>query len=262
MSYYQFLFNLNISVTHLGMIRAYIYLLYYDFKNNFRNFEWLNFLRISNEQILIKEYFFSAKEAKSYLFLIKFFIRAIEINMIMYMIGVSGVIGRVLIMAYLEIPFKWFLFSTLPNAISFSFATYCAYYLYNYFTMIFFANCMFIHKSLKSLSSHYSISSLQRLKKKKLNLFVKQNLKQFNRLLILFKYGQMNFNYTFSYCSGLIVICFSYPYILLFTNLDVPSFVFTLCLYIQSMLITIWLLIKINSYFIEEVCLLEKTDLI
>lgn len=52
---------------------------------------------------------------------------------------------------------------------------------------------------------------------------------------------------------GLIFICYVYLYTLLFTNLDVLSFLSTLSLYIQTMVTTIWLLIKINSYVIHAV---------
>lgn len=253
MTYYQFLLDSDFVIIHLSMIRVYIYLFYYDFKKNFRKFQWLNFLKISNEQILIEEHFFLKTEAKRYFFLIKLAIKAIKVNKFMYFIGSGCVLVRVFILAYHEIPFKWFLFSTLTNAISYVFLMSYAFQIYNYFVLIYFASSMFIYKSLKSISNQYSIYSLKKLEKSKLDQFTRINLIQFNKLITIFKYGQMNFNYTFSLCSGVITICYNYPYILLFTDLDLTSFIITFGLYLQGLIISLWLLIKINCNLTEEV---------
>lgn len=252
-NYYQFIFDLDMSIFFLSIIRAYIYLFYYDFKKNFRKFQWLYFLKLESEKSLIEECFFLKKEAKRYLVLIKFFIKAVKINLFLYSSGNIFLILRLSISAYFEIPFKWLVFSTIPNGFGYLFVSIFDYYLYNYFILIYFANCMFICKSLKSLSNHYSVHELKELEKDKLNSLARLNLKQFNRLIAIFENGQANFNYTFSIGTGVIVICFTFPYLLLFTDLSLISFLVTLTLHFQGIIIAIWVLIKINCNLIEEV---------
>ena len=206
MSKYQFLFNLSISISYAAMIRAYLYLLFNE--NNLSKFQWLNFLKLQDSRILVQKYFFSSREAESYLDSFQKFVKLVRINHLFYMISCFGVIGRVVFFAYKEIPFHWFLGSTLTNATIFLFMKYGSNYIYNYFVTIYFASCTFSEKCFKTLSSHHSTSSLYQLREDKLNQLARKNLVQFNYLIKLFKYGQSNFNYTFSYCSGLIVVCY------------------------------------------------------
>ena len=63
----------------------------------------------------------------------------------------------------------------------------------------------------------------------------------------------MNANFRLIPSLGLFVVCFTYPYILLGTNLDILSFLSTLSLYVQGMVLTNWILVKINGYVIQAV---------
>ena len=183
------------------MARMYIYLLVCDYSQDYRKFQWLEFLWIENEQTLIREHYFTAKEASSYLRLIGLFMKFIRINGFFYFSGVCCIMGRVLYLAYNAIPFHWFVLSTVPNVALFIFNTQNAFMLYNYFVLIFFANAMFIRKSLRSLGEKRSALWRYRLKKSKLRLLVKQNLLQFNYIIKAFRESQRNFNFTFSYRS-------------------------------------------------------------
>ena len=208
MSKDQNIFNLSIAVTHAAMIRMYIYLLFNE--NNLSKFQWLKFLKIQDPRILVEKHFFSYFEAESYLRFVRLFKKLVKQNEFFYIFGCIGVVGRVFSFAFKEIPIYWFLGSTLTNGFVYLFMTSCSYYMYNYFITIYFATCTFSAKSFKSLSSHYPSSSLYQLRRSKLNQLAKQNLIQFNYLIKMFKFGQSNFNYTFSYCSGLIAICYRY----------------------------------------------------
>lgn len=204
LSYYQYLFNLSISVTHSMMIRVFLYLLKSDNENDHKKFQWLTFLRINNQRHLVKNHYFLKKEAKRYLDLVKMFLIFTKLNILTYLIGCSGVLGRVLYMAFNKIPLFWLFFSSIPISIHIMIMVNLVFYLYNFFLAIFFANCMFICKSLKSLSTCHSSYSLSQFKQTKLNALAKKNLVQFNYLIKNFKDSEANFNYTFSYCSGMI----------------------------------------------------------
>ena len=204
----QFLFNFSISFTHAAMIRMYLYLFFNE--NNLSKFQWLKFLKLQDARTLVEKYSFSSREAESYLDSLQEFVKLVRINHIFYLVGCFGIIGRVVFFAYKEIPFRWFLGSTLTNATLFLIMNNSNFYIYNYFVTIYFATCTFSEKSLKSLSSHYSSSLLYQLRNNKLNQLARQNLVQFNYLIKLFKYGQSNFNYTFSYCTGLMAVGFRY----------------------------------------------------
>ena len=177
----------------------YAYLVISDYRKDFGKFQWLKFLWIEDEQTLIREHYFTTKEASSYLRLIGLFMKFIRINQILYWNGCFGVMGRMLYMAYNSIPLHWFLLSTLPNFAVFMFNSQVNFILYNYFVLIFFANAMFIRKSLRSLAAQ----SLWRykLKKGKLRQLAKQNLIQFNFIIRNFQQSQRSFNYLFCYRS-------------------------------------------------------------
>ena len=192
------------------MIRAYLYLLINE--NNLSKFQWLEFLKLQDARTLVKKYFFSSTEAKTYLASLQKFVKLVEVNHLFYMLSCFGIVGRVIFVAYREIPFRWFLGSTLTNATIFLFMKYGSNYLYNYYVTIYFATCTFSEKSFKSLSSHYATMSLYQLRNNKLNQLARKNLVQFNYLIKLFKYGQSNFNYTFSYSAGLIAVCYRYVF--------------------------------------------------
>lgn len=183
------------------MIRVYIYLLVSDYRQEFRKFQWLAFLRIEDEQTLIREHFFTAKEAGSYLRLIGLFMKFIRINRIFYWYGCFGVMGQVLYEAFNTIPLHWFLFSTVPNVAVYLFMTLNAFEIYNYFVLIFFANAMFTRNSLRSLAERRKTLLLGNPKKSKLRQLAKQNLLQFNYIIKNFRESQRNFNYTFCYRS-------------------------------------------------------------
>ena len=206
MSKDQYIFNLSIAVGHAGILRACLYLLFNE--NNLSKFQWLKFLKIQDQRILVEKHFFSYYEAESYLRYVRLFMKLLKQCELFYIFGSIGVIGRVVFFAYKEIPIYWFLSSTLTNGLEYLFMLISCYFLYNYFITIYFATCTFSAKSFKSLSSHYPSSSLYQLRKSKLNQLARQNLIQFNYLIKMFKYGQSNFNYTFSFCSGLIAICY------------------------------------------------------
>ena len=177
------------------------YLLVNDYRKDFDKFQWLEFLRIEDKQTLIREHFFTATEASSYLRLIRLFMKFSIINAIIFCNGCCGVMGRMLYMAYNSIPFHWFVLSTVPNAVVFMFATQTASILYNYVILTFFANVMFIRKSFQSLVVQRSALCQYKLKKNKLRQVVKRNLLQFNYIVWNFNLSQANFNYTFSYRS-------------------------------------------------------------
>ena len=220
----QYLINLSNTVLHGAMIRMYIYLLFNE--NNLSKFQWMKFLKLQDARILVKKHFFSPREAESYLDSLQKFLKMVRMNNDFFLMGCFGVMGRVVFFAYKEIPIYWFLGSTLPNGAVFLLMNGSNYYIYNYFITIYFATCTFSAKSFKSLSSHYPSSSLYQLRKSKLNQLARQNLIQFNYLIKMFKFGQSNFNYTFSFCSGLIAICYRYvscKFIII--NFVVPKFV-------------------------------------
>ena len=208
MSKDQYLFNLTSGVAHVAMIRVYLYLLFNE--NNLSKFQWLKFLRIQVLKVLVEKHFFLPKEARSYVSSLNKFINFAQLNEFMFFFGCFGVVGRVFIFAFKEIPIYWFLGSTLTNGLEFTFMINSCYFLYNYFVTIYFATCTFSAKSFKSLSSHYPSTLLYQFRKNELNQLARQNLVQFNYLIKMFKYSQSNFNYTFSFCSGLIAICYRY----------------------------------------------------
>ena len=65
--------------------------------------------------------------------------------------------------------------------------------------LIYFANAMFISKSLQSLIAQRSALLRYKLKKRKLIKLANQNLIQFNYIINNFKASQKNFNYLFCY---------------------------------------------------------------
>lgn len=170
-----------------------------DHRADFRQFQWLEFLRIEDKQTLVRKHYFSVKEASSYLRLIGLFLKFVRINGLFYGFGCSCVVGRLLYEAIRTIPLHWFLLSTVPNVVGVMFNTQNAFRLYNYFVLIYFANAMFIRKSLRSLIAKRSVFLQHKLKKRKLTQLAKQNLIQFNYIIRNFKQTQANFNYTFCY---------------------------------------------------------------
>ena len=204
----QFLFNVSFAVMFSFMIRLYLYLLCNE--HNLSKFQWLQFLKIQDLRTLVKTHFFLPEEAESYLVTINAYIKTVKPSNLIYFVASTGMIGRGLLIAYREIPIYWFLFSSLTNAISFLLFLNTSYFIYNYFVTIYFTSCVFTQKSLRSLSNHYSPFVLGQLKQDKVNQFSKQNLAQFNYLIKMFKYGQSNFNYTFSFCTGVLTICYMY----------------------------------------------------
>ena len=198
-SYYQGLFDGSNSFTHLSMVRMYIYLLVNDYRKNFDKFKWLEFLRIEDEKTLIRKHFFTAKAAGEYLRAIGLFRQFTRINAALYFFGISGVMIRICYLAYAVVPFHWFILSTVPNVVAYFFMTQNAFTLYNYYVLIFFANAMFIRKSMQSLVAQRSALWRYKLKKSKLRQLAKQNLIQFNYIMKNFKASQRNFNYLFCY---------------------------------------------------------------
>lgn len=198
-SYHQVIFDASMSFAHLSMVRMNIYLLVSDYRQDFRDFQWVKFLRIEDEQTLIREHYFTAKEARSYLLLIGLFMKFCRVNTALFLFGTFGVMARSLYLAYTVIPFHWFVLSALPNAAGFMFATQNSALLYNFFMMIFFANVMFIQKSLRSLVAQRAALCRYKLKKSKLRRLVKQNLVQFNYIIKNFADCQRNYNYFLSF---------------------------------------------------------------
>ena len=255
-NYYQVLFDGSIIFTHLAMVRMYIYLLISDFRKSFAKFQWLKFLRIEDEQTLIKKHYFTLKEASSYLRLVRLFIKFIKLNELVYVAGCIGVQGRLVYLSYNHIPFHWIILSTIPNLLLFLFMTRKAFALYYYYVLIFFSQTLFIQKSLRSLRDRRSVRLPDN--KSKLRLLCERNLTQFNYVINNFRQSQRNLNYTFSYSLGLVLIAFNFPYLALFTDMDILSFLVTVSLYIQCMATTIWLLILSNRFVIQAVSLAHQ----
>ena len=183
----------------LFMCRMYIYLLVNDYRQDFRQFQWLEVLRIEDERTLIRKHHFTAKEASSYLHLIGLFMKFIRINRILYWYGCSSVIWKLLRLAHRTIPLHWFLLSTVPNAAVNLFRILTAFEIYNYFVLIYFANAMFIRKSLRSLVAQRPALLGNKLKKNRMIQLAKRNLLQFNYIIRNFKQSQASFDYTFCY---------------------------------------------------------------
>lgn len=196
-NYGQSLFDGSIVCTHLAMIRMCVYLLAADARKDYAKFQWLQFLRIEDERTLVKKHFFKRKQAASYLRLVGACIRFVKINELIYILSCFAVMGRVLFLASTNIPLHWFVLSTVPNAVGYLFMTISAFSVYNYFITIYFANAMFIKKSLQSLSSQSL--RLNKLKKSQTRQLCRQNLLQFNYIINNFRQSQRNLNYTFSY---------------------------------------------------------------
>ena len=232
----QRLFDFSICFTHVAMIRMCIYMIHNDRHQNFSKFQWLEFLKIEDEQTLVKKHFFTTKEASNYLHQVRFFMKSLKINELIYAVSCLGVMARMLLLAYSHIPLQWFVLVTLPNVLSYLFMTISAFSIYNYFVLIYFSHAIFIKSSLQSLASQRSALPSDKLKKCKvmqLCRLYRQNLHQFNYILRNFKASQQNLNFTFSYSAGLCVICFSQPFNLLFNSPDISTFLLTGSLYIQ-----------------------------
>lgn len=157
-------------------------------------------------------------------------------------------------MAFKMISFKWVFLITLPNCLTYYFIIISTFMIFNCFNLTFWSLCVFISYKLKSLSTQKF--ELYQLDQKKINMLVVKNIIHFNQLLQIFKSSQLDFDYTIiTYFSGILSICFSFPYILFFGNDDLLSFLICLLLYSQSMVFIIWSVIKSNEVLDDGVSL-------
>ena len=97
---------------------------------------------------------------------------------------------RVLYTAFNTFSINAFLFSTLPNFVSFWLVTLFGYQALNCFFTIYVLTCIFIQKNIQS-STDCSL-----IDKGNLNDLIKLNLKSFNNLIQIFELSQKNFNLT------------------------------------------------------------------
>lgn len=157
-------------------------------------------------------------------------------------------LSRVLYVAYHSIPIWWVLFSTLPNAICYITLVMLVFQIFTTFYLIFCLNSLFMTAKLRALScSNRTLSESETMAPKKLKLVVSRNLSHLGEIIDNFGTSQKDFNYSIcSYNSGLMVVAFSFPYLLFFQTDDWFSKAFCSCLYIQSMLLSVYTIVAAN----------------
>ena len=243
-SRYQALFDLSFSTLFIFYLRTSIYL--YLNQNNLKKFKHLHFLKITNEEELIEKYHLSKEDAINYFNLVDFLIKIVIIINLFYSFAVLLALIRFLIASYQNIPFKWFILSTLPNSINYLIIMILGYNYVSIFYLVFFLNTFFTNVRLRS----YSYLKLLKIKnKRKLNILIKKRLATIDQIINDFKLSQNDFDFTIcSYSGGGYVLFLSFPFILLFKTDDILSKFFSASLYLQGVIILIWTIFLTNSY--------------
>lgn len=156
--------------------------------------------------------------------------------------------SRVLFVAYYSIPIWSILLCTLPTAVAYITFIMLIFRYVTSFYLIFYLNSLFKSAKLKSLAnSSMILSKSQTIVPRKLELTVSRNLGHLDEIIKNFKISQKDFDYTIcSYNGGLLVVLFSFPYLLFFRTDDWFSKLFCSCLYIQSMLLAVYTIVVAN----------------
>ena len=172
----------------------------------------MQFLKLTTEQELTERYAISKKEARHFLKLVTLCIRISRVNVFFVYAFCLGLHLRVLFVAKSTLSTSAFLFSTLPNFVSFWTVLWTAYQSVNCFFAIFVLTCFFIQKNLKFSAHHKSIVHL--LKKRKLNDLARANLICFNEMLLLQRSSQEHMDLTLATLFSMFAsIAFCFPYV-------------------------------------------------
>lgn len=176
-----------------------------------KELQWMRFLKLNSEQELAEQYAISRKEAHRFLKLVNLFIRIARLNVIFLYVFCLGLHLPVLYVAQRTLSTSVFLFSTLPNFVSFWVPTIAAWQSVNCFFTIFVLTCYFIQKNLR-FSTDYELAHLPR--KRRLNELARAHLNCLNQVLAIYNSSQAHIGYsTTTLYSFAIFAGFSFPYV-------------------------------------------------
>ena len=150
---------------------------------------------------------------------------------------------RFLIASYHNIPFKWFILSTLPNSINDLITINNAFNYVTLYYLVFYLNTSFTNAKITSY-----LKLLKIVNKSKLNILIKKRLTTIDQIINDFRLSQNDFDFTLcSYNGGVFLLCLSFPFILLFKADDTLTKVFGIFLYIQAFTLGLCTIFLTNS---------------
>ena len=191
----------------------------------------------------------SKKEAENFLYLVNLFIYLAKINCTLFIAFNLCIHARVIFYAYFAIPFKYIILSHIPNAISFYIVIFLCFQSANFSFLVFLFSNLFTLKSIRSSTNRKLLSFLN---DKKVNAMAKVNLKVIKDILVIFSGNQKFINLHFTgFYSVMLIICFTFPYALIFGENSLLSFMICFALYSQAMLNPLYSASRSNQFIHE-----------
>lgn len=199
---YQSLFSYSIAFYYLMFIRLNLYLIYNDTEKGIKKFQYLLFTKYQTNDELMVNYGFNNEQATSFNKMIVYLINITKANEISYVFGIAFVISRIMFVAFIKIDTIYFVFVSIPNAISLLLTAAFQINAMSFFYLVFWINCIFINEYLKVSINEFK---MDQLRNKKINLqnynqmidqLVHKEIIRFNYILRLFSFIQQDANYT------------------------------------------------------------------
>ena len=258
---YQIVFDFSFAITYIYMIRlSFKVILNFDQTNLF-DYKYFKFLELQTEADLMRKQRFGKKECREYFKLVNFTISFFKYNTIVFFFGVALNFIRMFYVSYTTLPLKSFWLISLPNAFSIGCTAVLNFLICGCFYLIFWLDCIFLNKKLKSLTRKTINFESNKRSNFKNSL---QNLIVLNEVLTQFHLRQKkDYNLTIATnFVGMTIVGFTFPFTFFFSRDDFISYVFTVTLYVQGLLYAIYSIIAASSFLNNGVNILFSSFLI